>query len=205
MGTIRVRGFAERRFPAERFTVCMEIRANGTTSGEAITAGKQQTEEMLGRMLEQLQLKPECFMMQNEAVRQIYGEQPRYQYTKSISVEIAADLAAVSQMTAMLETLSDTEYHIDYALSDLAEKEREVLRLAVEDSRRRAELIASAVGQKLCGIEDVQCEYAGCEEMMRDAAVPKCAAAGCVNGLAERLRTPEQTVSKDVQIVWKTE
>lgn len=205
MGTIRVRGAAEQRYPADRFTVCMEIRATGASSGEAIVTGKQQTEEMLGRMLEKLGLQPECFMMQNEAVRQIYGDQPRYQFTKSISVEIKADLAAVSQMTAMLETLSDTEYHIDYALSDAAEKEREVLRLAVEDSRRRAELIAAAVGQTICGIEDVQCEYAGGMEMLREVPLAKCAGADCANGLADRLRTPEQTVTKEVQIVWKTE
>ena len=204
MGTIRVRGSAERRYPADRFTVRMEIRANGASSGEAIAAGKRQTEEMLSRMLEQLKLEPELFMMQNESVRQIYGDRPHYQFTKSVSVEIAAELAAVSRVTAMLEALTDTEYYIDFALSDSAEKEREVLQLAVEDSRRRAELIAAAVGQKLCGIEDVQCEYAG-GEMLREAPLAKCAGADCENGLADRLRAPEQTISKEVQIVWRTE
>lgn len=205
MGTLRVRGTAECRFPADIFTVHIEVLASGETSGAAIAAGKEQTELLLSRMQERLGLQPDSFRLQDESVRQTYGEKPCYQFTKGISAEIAADLAALERMTELLGTLSETEYHISYALSDLAGKEQQVLRSAVEDSRRRAEMIAAAVGQKICGIEDVNCEYAGGNDLCTDRMLAKCEGAVLRNGLADRLMKPEQTVSKEVQIVWRTE
>lgn len=207
MGTLRVRGTAECRFPADRFTVHIEIRSEKGSTGEAIAAGKAQTEELLKLMQERLGLAPESFRLQDEAVRQNYGDKPGYQFTKSISTEIEADLSVLERMTSLLQTLSETEYHISYALSDLAEKGQQVLKQAVENSRRRAELIAAAVGQKITGIEDVRCEYMDDDDNFTDRPMMKCAGAmnECEIILADRLSKPEQTISKEVQIVWKTE
>lgn len=205
MGTLRVRGAAECRFQADRFTVHMEIRTEKESTGEAIAAGKNQTEQLLRLMQERLGLAPESFTLENEAVRQTYGERPGYQFTKSIRTEIAADLSALERMTGLLETFSGIEYHISYALSDPAGKEQQVLRKAVEASRRRAELIAEAVGQKICGIEDVNYEYEDGNDFLTDRPLVKCMGAECRNDLAEHLSRPEQIISKEIQIIWKTE
>ena len=200
MGTIRTRGYAEQEFEAEIFTINIEIRAAARSSGEAITAGKKQTEYFLQTMLDRMELAPEAFFMKNYSVSQSYGDQPQYRFSRSVSVKVNADPALMERITELLENMSDVEFRMEHSLADISEKEQLVLRNAVADARAKAEMLASALGQRISGVKSVN--Y-GCPECPSpDGQLLRCAAAS-TNSLASRLHKPMEKISKDIEIEWE--
>lgn len=200
MGTIRTRGYAEQEFEAEIFTINIEIRAAARSSGEAITAGKKQTEYFLQTMLDRMELAPEAFFMKNYSVSQSYGDQPQYRFSRSVSVKVNADPALMERITELLENMSDVEFRMEHSLADVSEKEQIVLQHAVADARAKAEMLASALGQRISGVKSVN--Y-GCPECPApDGQLLRCAAAS-TNSLASRLHKPMEKISKDIEIEWE--
>ncbi len=201
MGTMKTRGHAEQEFEAEIFTIDIEIRAAARSSGEAITAGKKQTEYFLQTMLDRMEIAPESFFMENYSVSQSYGERPQYRFSRSVSIKMNADPVLVERMTDLLETMSDVEFRMDDSLGSLSEKEQLVLQNAVADARAKADMLASALGQKITGVKSVN--YDCPEQEVPDGEMLRCVAAGAPNSLASRLHKPMQTISKDIEIEWE--
>lgn len=201
MGTIRTRGYAEQEFEAEIFTITIEIRAAARSSGEAITAGKKQIEYFLQTMLDRMGIAPESFFMENYSVGQSYGDRPQYRFSRSVSIKVNADPVLVEQLTDLLETMSDVEFHMDDSLGDLSEKEQLVLRNAVADARAKADMLASALGQKISGVKSVNFDCP--EHGEADGETFRCIAAAAPKSLASRLHKPMQTISKEIEIEWE--
>ena len=204
MAKLNVRGTAELRFEADVFRIYVTIRANADTSGGALAAGKTATEQFLSLMQEKMGLSPSDFRFESERTDLRYGDAGGYQYQKSVSTELRADLAAVEQVTALLSNLANVEYHMDTALSDMSEKEQAALQAAITDSRKKAEQIAAAMGQRVVSAESVQCEMQAenAENMPR---MMKACCDGAAVGLAADLGKPFKTVSKSVEITWIAE
>ncbi|MCQ2460210.1 MAG: SIMPL domain-containing protein, partial [Ruminococcus sp.] len=77
-----------------------------------------------------------------------------------------------------------------------------VLTEAIKDSRRKAELIAETLGQKITGLEEADFEYAEEIQLMRSAPMLK---ANSCDSLASQLNNPVQTISKNISMVWISE
>ncbi len=200
MGTVRTNGHAEQEFEAEIFTITIEIRAAARSSGEAITAGKKQTELFLQTMLDRMELAPEAFIMENYSVGQSYGDQPQYRFSRSISTKVNADPALAERMTELMEEMSDVEFHMAHSLADVSEKEQLVLQHAVADARVKAEMLAAALGQKIIGVKSVNYGFPDCPAP--DGQILRCACAA-PKTLASRLHKPMETISKDIEIEWE--
>ena len=202
MGTVRTQGYAEQEFEAEIFTIHAVIQASARSSGEAITAGKKQMEFFLQTMLDRMEIAPEAFVMGNYSVGQSYGDRPQYRFSRSISIKVNADPALMERITELLENMSDVEFRMEHSLADISEKEQLVLRNAVADARAKAEMLASALGQRISGVKSVN--Y-GCPECpASDGQLLRCAAAP-PNSLASRLHKPMEKISKDIEIEWEME
>ncbi len=202
MGTMKTRGHAKLEFEAEIFTIRIEIRAAARSSGAAITAGKKQTEYFLQTMLDRMEIAPEAFIMENYSVRQSHGDQPQYRFSRTISTKVNADPAFAERMTELMEEMSDVEFDMDYSLADMSEKEQLVLQNAVTDARAKADMLASALGQRIIGVHSVNYGFPDCPapdgRILRCAAVPP-------DSLASRLHKPIETISKDIEIEWEME
>ncbi len=200
MGTVRTNGHAEQEFEAEIFTINIEIKAAARSSGEAITAGKKQTEYFLQTMLDRMELAPEAFFMKNYSVSQSYGDQPQYRFSRSVSIKVNADPVLVEQLTDLLENMSDVEFHMAHSLADVSEKEQLVLQHAVADARAKADMLASALGQKISGVKSVNFDCPECPAP--DGQILRCACAA-PKTLASRLHKPMEKISKDIEIEWE--
>ncbi len=201
MGTVRTRGYAEQEFEAEIFTIRIEIRATARSSGEAITAGKKQTEYFLQTMLDRMEIAPESFFMENYSVGQSYGDRPQYRFSRSVSIKVNADPVLVERMTELMENMSDVEFHMDDSLGSLSVKEQLVLQNAVADARAKADMLASALGQKIIGVKSVN--YGCPEHDVADCEMLRCVAASAPKSLASRMHKPMQTISKEIEIEWE--
>ena len=114
-----------------------------------------------------------------------------------------ADQNLVQAMTARMEEMENVAFHISFGLDREAEKEQEVLAMAVADARRKAEAIAAALGQRLTGIGDVSSDSFAAED-----EAPTCLRKNSVSadgGLAGQIRRPVVTIAKTVNVVWNAE
>ena len=199
MSKLSVRGFAEMDFTVDVFKVTVTIRAAAPSTGEVITSRKKKTEQFLTVMKEKLGIEPNCFRLESDSVMEEYGSKNTYGYTKKLSLEINADLSALSRFTSLLSELSDVEYAVDFDFSDEAEKEKQVIDAAISNSREKAEIIASSLGKTIQGVEQISFEQpsAGNHRYLAKSV--------CVDDspdLETMLKNPVKTLTKSICIDW---
>ena len=122
-----------------------------------------------------------------------------YIYTKRLSVDMNADLAVFSELTSLMEDLTDTLYDVEFALSDEAEKEKQVISAAIANSRDKAEFIASSLGKSIKGVDEVSYEQPT-SDLYRCLA--KSADGMNCNSLESMIKLPTKMISKTIDIDW---
>ena len=206
MSKFNVKGSAEQKFPAEQFKLHLTVRGADDNAGESIRKGGKNLEQLLQALSEKLNVNPEDMRLDGDSVSRSYGDAPAYNRMQTVSLLIPADLSILHQITALLESQDNADYRIDFRLTDRKAAEETVMRAAFADSRKKAEMLADMLGQKITGAEKVNYEFSGdeaAEEQYRGAA----AAAGCAPNelFADRLQTPVITIRKIVDITWIAE
>ena len=104
-----------------------------------------------------------------------------------------------------METMSDIEYAVAFEISDEPEKEQIVLQSAINDSKSKAEMIASSLGKKIIGIEDVNYEYTTGErnrDYSGERNLCKSITVDDVDDLASQLKNPVKNIKKAINIIW---
>lgn len=203
MSTIKVRGESNYDFAVDQFVIKFIIRSNMQSSGEAIESGKKRTEQFLKIMNDELNLKPCDFVMGNFSVRQAYSS-IKYTYEKSIILKIRSDLKVVEKIAVLMETMSDIEYVVSFEFIDESEKEQVVLQSAINDSKKKAEIIAASLGKKIIGVEDIDYDCTS-GELNFDNNVRHIAKSVSVednNDLASQLKNPIKKIHKSINIDW---
>ena len=199
MSRLSVTGTAEIDFPVDIFKVTVTIRANAPSSGEVIQSGKKKTEQFLALMQKNLGIEPDRFQLDSDSVNEDYSSRNSYNYTKRITLDMKAELSALSKLTSLLEELSNVEYDVAFYLSDEADKEKQVIDAAINNSREKAEMIASSLGKKIQGVEEIRFEQ---PSDARYRALAKAACADGCNSLETMLKLPTKTISKSIYIDW---
>ena len=203
MAKIKVKGNAKKEYTVDVFKIMLIINANGSSTGSAATLGEQRTEKLLSMMKNELNITPDKLVMNNIFVRQSHSSNSaNYEYCRTMSVKIEADMGALQHIIKTIEKLDGVSYSLDSTVSDIVKMEREVLKLAIEDSRQKAEMIAEAMGQKIVGSEEVNFEFpenrTAAAGMVRCGNVPD-------ESLASQIGKPVYTISKEINIIWNAE
>lgn len=199
MSKLSVRGSADMDFTVDLFKVTITIRATAPSTGEVIQSGKKKTEQFLSIMKEKLNIEPDSFQLEADSVREEYNNKNNYSYSKKLSLEIIADLAALSKITSLFGELNNVEYDVDFDFSDEAEKERQVIDAAISNSREKAEIIASSLGKTIKGVDEISFEHPSCG---RHRNVAKSVCVDDVPDLETMLKNPTKTITKSIYIDW---
>lgn len=199
MSKLSVRGSADMDFTVDLFKVTITIRATAPSTGEVILSGKMKTEHFLSIMKEKLNIEPDSFQLEADSVREEYNNKNNYSYSKKLSLEIIADLAALSKITSLLGELNNVEYDVDFDFSDEAEKERQVIDAAISNSREKAEIIASSLGKTIKGVDEISFEH---PSGGRHWNVAKSVCVDDVPDLETMLKNPTKTITKSIYIDW---
>ena len=104
-----------------------------------------------------------------------------------------------------MESMSDIEYRIAFEISDEPEKEQIVLQSAINDSKSKAEMIASSLGKRIVGVEDVNYEYTTGErnyDYSGERNLCKSISIDDVDDLASQLKNPVKNIKKAINIIW---
>ena len=206
MATLKIKGSANQKFESDYFKINITIRAECKSSGEANETGTKRTEQFLRLMRDNLGIEPDKFVLGSISVSESYHNNS-YVFTRKIYIETPADILLTEQIRQLLKKMSDVLYDVDFKLSGRKEKEKVVLKSAIEDSRSKAEVIASAMGQKIIGAEKIECEFPESEyhKGFVNISSPYGMLTGVPESLTTKLKKPTMEISKDIYITWITE
>lgn len=199
MSKLSVKGTADMDFTVDLFIVTITIRATAPSTGEVIQSGKKKTEQFLATMQDKLGIEPSCFKLESDSVKEEYNNKNTYSYTKKLSLEIKADLAALSQITSLLGELNNVEYNVDFDFSDEDEKVKQVIDATINNSREKAELITSSLGKTIQGVDEINFDtpYGG-----KYRSLAKSICIEDIPDLETMLKNPTKTITKSIYIDW---
>lgn len=202
MGKIRTDGRVTLEFEAELYELSITVRAEGKTSGAAVTAGKKQTEALLLALREQLQIEPEQLSAESEDVSVPYN-QDCYGFSRTLLLKIPADNRMRETVTALLAEMDNVSYSIAAKLTDENKQRQTALDAAVQCAREKAERLAESMHCRVTGFEEIGTDGMGvneCCDTLCAGAAPR-----MMKSLAADLQNPKIRITGAVQVVWLTE
>lgn len=215
MGKIKVEGKVEKPFRTDIITMAIVFRKSDESKAKAINDLLMECEDFLSK------IKSVGFDMSNISVEsersryQISDESKYYEVEKKIELKIKADFKLSNNFIKFLQSENyEAEYILSFSFSDKAKLQRQLLLEAIEDSKRKAELIASSMNMRILKIEEI------CKPDFRSANLAKSVcledfgvrlesllAGGEVvdTSNSDMLNTPEEKLYESVDVVWLTE
>ena len=160
MGSIKIKGIAKKEFRADVMQVNILISISGDTPASAINKGKKEIKSMLKLLLE-LGINLADVTMESEQISKPadYKDDRLYYYDKEISFIAPANLVMLDLLS---EGISKSEINVAYDemfyLSNIAAAKKEVLQQALQDAKKKADILAEALGQKVVGLESAKCD-----------------------------------------------
>lgn len=203
MGKLRVEGHAKKEFACDRIDLTITFCNRNTTSDIALKASLKQTEDFLAE-IKKIGLEPSDVKIDNDSVEQHYDEKkgPYAEAERRLEISLPFDMAVVN---SVLHIVRQNKYNVDvdtrYQLTRQNEIQKELIREAIEDSRKQADMLAEMLGQKITGVHSAQIptyEHFVSYERERSLACLKAS-------LSDELAAPTREVSADVTIVWLVE
>jgi uncharacterized protein YggE len=215
MGKIKVEGKIEKFFRTDIITMTIIFKKSDTSKAKAINDLLIECEDFLSK------IKSAGFDMNNISVAseksryRMNNEFEYYDIEKKIELKIKADFKLSNNFIKFLQSENyEAEYILSFSFSDKARLQKQLLLEAIEDSKRKAELIASSMNMKIIKIEEI------CKPDFRSTNLAKSV---CVENFGfklegllsgndvvdtsnlDMLNTPEEKLYESVDVVWLTE
>ncbi|MBR5363611.1 MAG: SIMPL domain-containing protein [Oscillospiraceae bacterium] len=201
MGKIKTEGRVTLEFEPDLYEISVTVRAEGETSGAAVTAGKKQTEMLLQYLRIQLDILPEQLTAESENVSVPYRDE-KYIFSRELLLKIPADNHVREALTEMLSEMQAVSYDIRPKLADESRQKQAALDAAVQNAREKAERLAAAMHSRVTSFDEICTDGMGMQDGVRSAAA--CAAPRMKN-LAADLQNPKIKITGEVTVVWLTE
>lgn len=206
MGKIKMGGNATMEFEPDYYEFHIKVSVISGTSGNAVAKGRSRTEEILRLLHDKLGFDIKKFTLKDEETQSLYNRKDGYIFEKEFYFQYEPNNSITESITSLLENMSDVEYNVKFKLNDEPEKEQQVLSLAVNNAREKAEKIASSLGSHINGFKEIIYEFNG--KSFQDVYLA--CAGSCENrcvpeSLASDLKNPKIEISKTVEIIWLTD
>ncbi len=210
MGTIKTKGYAERKVPADTTEFEITFSEYDIKEEGAIQKCNDECERFL-QSLTDIGIKIEDIELDLDRIsKSNYDNQRKITCTKSITFSTACNPKFNS---ALSQVISKGKHHVELITTNSIENDTEIkkdlLKEAILDSKRKAELIASADGRKIIGIDSVY-EDGYADSWKEDDMDIKCGAApeGFLldqNTLTSNLSIPKIKIQASINISWSIE
>ena len=205
MTEIKMNGQVSKDFPADEMTVRITFFCDSTDSSEAISQVRSQCERFLedirGYGFSQV-------VFGSDSIERNYGEDSKITARRSLTIKAPAD---TKNSSAVLETIEKNGYSaetgISFNLVNIEGIKKELISLAVTQSRLKAEAVAKTVGEKITGVKEiVDVDFS---DVPAGNAIAKYSLAGesadCTTPLTDSLTVPKINMSSAINVVWYAE
>ena len=213
MGKLIIKGEANRKAEADTAKLTITFYAREKTAAQAVVGVMKNCESFLDT-LKKWGMDISKLRMENDDIdRNRYDKETYATAKRKISFVSKRDMKFQNDIMQLIQKNEiDAELSVSYTNSKLQKIHEKLLKEAVENSRRKAELIASTTGQKIIGIDSVRTENTTgfynddddeFEDDFEDDCIRKCCSVPKL--LSDELGAPEQRISKSVDVVWLME
>ena len=205
MGKLMIKGEANRRVEADMETITIRFQSREGTSANAAERVISDSEEFL-EIIKELGVDLSSIQLANDDIEQdSYNDDIKVTATRELMIEIGYDIRFNNDILDIIQKNNmNVDLEVVHDISNRSALHEELIQEAVADSRKKAELIASATGQKIIGIDEVHLgeRYVEsrmdcmCREKERSIARPRAAM------LSDQLKAPVVTESETVNVTW---
>ena len=204
MGKLSITGTAERevRYDAVELRITFNGRAKKTADAVAIIM--RECEHLLKIITDAGVSMKDVHIGENSVDRRYGDNGVTVSANREITLRMKFDMPFIN---ALMDTIRNQDFSVDmdcsYHYSNKQELHTELLKEAVENSKKKAELIAEIMGQKVIGIDSAD------HDSYRDAPflyeMKACFAKGCDYALSDQLESPLTKESESIDVVWLIE
>ena len=205
MGKLMIKGEAKRRVEADMETITIRFQSREGTSANAAERVISDSEEFL-EIIKELGVDLSSIQLANDDIEQdSYNDDIEVTATRELMIEIGYDIRFNNDILDIIQKNNmNVDLEVVHDISNRSALHEELIQEAVADSRKKAELIASATGQKIIGIDEVHLgeRYVEsrmdwmCQEKERSIARPRAAM------LSDQLKAPVMTEAETVNVTW---
>lgn len=211
MAELNIKGRATREVKCMESVHKFKFSKKGTSFAEATEKLDEEVEKFLSEA-EEIGIKASSF--KTEGIVSEYDTYPeetemRYSADQVISFKAAVALKLTNAFLQMIYNKKlDVEYNERHNFSNYSEIHKDLLKEAIEDSRRKAEMIASCAGKKLLGIKKVDTNidrYNLLPDACTEVLCEVIADAQSARRLSDDLQPAVSKETEDVVVVWEME
>lgn len=128
-----------------------------------------------------------------------------YRYTHELKLEFPLDNERLGRLLyALSKSGSKAEFRIQYTVADMEASRNELLRLAVEDAKRKATILAEAAGVSLGALNTMDYSFGARDFVAEPMAFRECSkASDGVYGMALDMTPDEIRAEDSVTVLWE--
>lgn len=205
MGKLTIEGKASRKIEADTEQITIRFQCHAENSAEASKKALAECELFL-QELTNWGISPDQIHTSNDDIEQEYDDRELdVTATREIKIELPFNMEFNNSIMELIqERQMNIDFDISYTLSNYKEIHKKLIQEALADSKEKAELIASTMGQRIIGIDTFkmsdrynQMDWMLCEQK-RGFGLP----AGRAPLLSDKLKAPLNEESESVEVVW---
>lgn len=205
MSKLTITGKASDKFMPDTEQITIRFQYHAKNSAEASQKVLSECEAFL-KELSEWGISPDHIHSSRDNINQEYFDRDfDVTTTREVKIELPFNMEFNNSIIELVqERQLNIDFDISYSLSNYQEIHNELLKKALEDSKKKAELIAGSMEQKITGIDklDMSDRYddkdwmlCECERPfnLNDIRIPK---------LSDKLKAPLMEESESVEVVW---
>ncbi len=207
MGNLVTKGRASNEYDAEIMKLTVIFQKKGQDAGYVLKSAKEQCESFLSE-LNNINVPPEKIQLIDGGVLKKYGHEETTA-EKRLIVETRIDIELCTYIFSLIEKCKDEiQYDISFDLLEKEIKSNELLKLAVEDSRRQANIIAASLGKSVIGVNSVNDQKYNQRSLAKSLTIEDAIKAKIPDAfksdtpLSDRAALPKVLMSEDIEITW---
>lgn len=218
MGKMTVKGYAEREVESD----LVRYKFNFVKVDYSIDASVKAVSTELERFLEIIEKKigiaPDVFRIEDNSTSKEYRPNSDKEQKYKANRKISAVLPMSAKLSDLLmNIIAEYEFNVEveehYIVSDIEEIYKELLKLAIEDSKNKAEMIVSFAGEKISGINKLEILTNNFSSVYdEDDDEDECYRGymlddilRTVNSKSSQMSSPVVKLNQNVEIVWNIE
>lgn len=208
MGKLTIEGRASKEYAYDRMEISVTFWATEGATATALKRVTEQSEEFLG-ILDKAGIPPEEVRIGDDSTeKRTYDSRFQVEAERELTLCVPFNMDTLNFVRDTVQKNAlDAKIDTNYKFSDPDALHAELIRLALEDSKEKANAIAETMGQKVVGIKTMSVGN------VHGKNIPVPSAVGGKNVyydellalLSRRVQAPVSTENESVEVVWLIE
>lgn len=206
MGKLSITGKAEREVNYNAIEMFVTFSIHAKTTAEAVQIVMEQSEKFL-ELVTAAGVKMEDIHINDNSLEQDYNDDELNVVAfREMKIRLHFDMAFVN---SLMDIIREQDFSVDlecnYHLTNRNEVHMELMKEAIADSKKKAEIIAEIMGQKIIGIDSVEHSQYGNMDWMCCKSVILREGNDNAAPLSNQLKSPLTTETETISVVWLIE